>query len=79
MTTLKNVYLPAWVPWVAQLAVFPLWLWLTHSAWFGEPKSAQLGFGTWAEASFVLVVLSVYLFLMGYGKVAVHMTCDGDR
>ena len=78
MTTQRNVYLPAWVPWVAQLVVFPLWLWLTYSALFSEPASTQLGVGTWAEASFVLVVLSIYLFLMGYRKVAVHITCEGE-
>ncbi len=77
MPALGRVYLPAWVPWVAQAVVLPLWIWLTRST-FIERGSARLGVGTWAEASFVLLVVSLYLFLIGYRKFTVHITCRED-
>ncbi|UCF19960.1 MAG: hypothetical protein JSU87_00680 [Gemmatimonadota bacterium] len=77
MPVIRKVYLPAWAPWLAQMVVFPLWLWLTRNA-FLVRDSARLGVGTWAEASFVLLVVSLYLFLMGYRKFTVHITCRED-
>ncbi|KPK78462.1 MAG: hypothetical protein AMS25_15255 [Gemmatimonas sp. SM23_52] len=65
----RNVQLPRWVPWCAQLILLPLWLWLTYCVFLTERGRADLGIGNWILMSLVLAVVSYYLFLLGYRKL----------
>ena len=67
MLGVRKVCCPAWVPWCAQLIIVPLWSWLTYVALFR--KGAALNFTDWALVSFVLIALSLFLFLAGYHKL----------
>ncbi|UCC71914.1 MAG: hypothetical protein JSV86_16315 [Gemmatimonadota bacterium] len=69
MLGVRNVCCPAWVPWCAQLIIVPLWLWLTYDALVTAQGRAGLGVTDWALVSFVLIVISLFLFLAGYRKL----------
>jgi hypothetical protein len=65
----RKVCCPAWVPWCAQLVIVPVWSWLTYDALFREQGGAVLDVTDWALVSFVLIVVSLFLFLAGYRKL----------
>jgi hypothetical protein len=66
MLGVQNVCCPAWVPWCAQLIIVPVWSWLTYDTLFSGQGRAALGVTDWALVSFVLIVVSLFLFLAGY-------------
>jgi len=69
MLGVRKVCCPAWVPWCAQLVIVPVWSWLTYGALFGGGGRAGLGVTDWALVSFVLIGVSLFLFLAGYRKL----------
>jgi hypothetical protein len=69
MLGVRKVCCPAWVPWCAQLIIVPVWSWLTYDALFRGQGRAALGVTDWALVSFVLIVVSLFLFLAGYSKL----------
>ena len=65
----RRIYLPSWVAWLAQSVVLPFWIWLSYAAGLSDSTHAVIGFGDWLVSSYVLAVLSLYLFLIGYRKI----------
>jgi len=76
MLGVRRLYLPRWISWCAQLVLLPLWLWLTYCVFLTERGRADLGIANWIVVSLVLVVLSYYLFLLGYRKLPAGL--DGE-
>ncbi|UCC81896.1 MAG: hypothetical protein JSW46_12905 [Gemmatimonadota bacterium] len=82
MLGVRKVCCPAWVPWCAQLIILPVWIWLTYDVLFSSRRRAALGVTDWALVSFVLVVVSLFLFLAGYRKLpgpAAENAPGGDK
>lgn len=76
MLGVRRLCCPAWVPWCAQLIIVPLWAWITYDSLLADQGSVRLGVRDWALASFVLVVISLFLFLVGYRKLPAPEASD---